>query len=133
VRKSREKIKTLAERVESVRGHVDGWEKAEGEWQERTRKRLKVLWMVIASVGVVIFGALAFQYAPARTHGPPVLKGLNASEFGGALPDVDLEKIRNETWTLKRSTEDALEKMKAKNREKEEEEEDPRLRIFDEL
>jgi hypothetical protein len=131
VRKGREKIKTLGERVEVVREQVDGWEKAEGEWRERTRKRLKVLWMVIAVCGFVILGLLAFQYALARTQGPAVIKGMTAREFGEALPD--LEKIRNETWTLKRSTEDALEKMKAKSREKEEQEEDPRLRIFDEL
>lgn len=131
VKKGREKIKVLGDRVGIVAEKVDGWERAEGEWQERTRKRLRVLWIIIAIGGVLFLGLVAFQYTPARTHGPGVLKGFNASELGGNVPD--LEQIKNETWKLKRSTEAALEKMKAKSKDKRKLDEDPRLRVFDEL
>jgi hypothetical protein len=130
VKKGREKIKLLGDRVEIVTEKVDGWDKAEGEWRERTRKRLKVLWIIITVCGVLVLGLVAFQYTPARTQGPGVLKGFNASELSGDVPD--LEKIRNETWSLKRKTEDALEKMKARGKE-EKVEDDARLRVFDEL
>lgn len=131
VKKGREKIKVLGDRVGIVAEKVDGWERAEGEWQERTRKRLKVLWFIIAICGVLFLGLVAFQYTPARTQGPGVLKGFNASDLGGSIPDLD--QIKNETWKLKRSTEAALEKMKAKSKSKRKLEEDPRLRVFDEL
>lgn len=131
VKNGREKIKTLGDRVELVKERVDGWERSEGEWQERTRKRLKLLWIIVAGCGVVIFGLLAFQYAPARTQGPAALKGMNASAFAGAVSNM--EKVRNETWDLKRSTGDALERMKAQSEDKQKAEDDPRLRVFDEL
>ena len=131
VRRGREKIKLLGERVEVVQKQVDGWEKGEEEWRERARKRLKVLWMVVAGCGVLVFGLLAFQYAPAKTQGPGIMKGMNASDVGAVLPDLDM--IRNDTWSLKRRTQDALEKMKAESSQKDPLDEDPRLRIFDEL
>lgn len=130
VKKGREKIRVLGDRVEIVTEQVDSWEKAEGEWQERTRKRLRVLWIIMAVCGVLVLGLVAFQCTPVRTQGPGVLKGFNVSELSGNVPD--LEKIKNETWTLKRKTENALEKMKAKDKE-EKVEDDARLRVFDEL
>ncbi|KAG4427033.1 hypothetical protein IFR05_017484, partial [Cadophora sp. M221] len=51
----RERIKTLAGRVEIVRDRVEGWEVAEGEWQEKTRKRLRILWVGMSFVvGIVM-------------------------------------------------------------------------------
>jgi hypothetical protein len=129
VKKGREKIKVLGDRVEIVTEKVDGWKKAEEEWHERTRKRLKGLWIIIAVCGVLVLGLVAFQYTPARTQGPGVLKGFNASELSGV---PDLKQTRNEKWSLKRKTEDALEQMNSRGKE-EKVEDDGRLRVFDEL
>jgi hypothetical protein len=45
----------------------------------------------------------------------------------------ELEKLRNETWTLKKNAVDALRNMSSCRMEDELLEEDPRLRLFDEL
>lgn len=59
-----DKVETLSKRVDTVRERIEDWERADKEWQERTRKRLKVLWVFISVIAVVLmfvyFGA---QYA----------------------------------------------------------------------
>jgi hypothetical protein len=45
------------------------------------------------------------------------------------MPD-DMETLENESWALKRKTDDALERLR---NSQEPLEEDPRLRLFDEL
>ncbi|KAF2968822.1 hypothetical protein GQX73_g4739 [Xylaria multiplex] len=61
----RDKVQALSRRVDVVRERIEGWEKADKEWQERTRRRLKTIWIVISVVAFVLmflfFGA---QYAP---------------------------------------------------------------------
>jgi len=131
VKKGRQKIKTLAERVAVVRERLEGWEQAEGEWQEKTRKRLRILWIVMSVCAAIFIILMVFQYTPARTHGPGVIQGLNVSDLAGKLPDMEM--IKNETWRLKRSTVDAQEWPQNKNEEEERLEPDPRLRVFDEL
>jgi len=128
VQAGRERIKTLASRVDIVKGRVNGWEQAEAEWKEKTRKRLRIMWSVIFMFAFIIMGMVMYQYTPAKTHGPGNLKGLNTTGLLGKIPDMDLE---NETWTLKRKTEDALAGLR--NNPPERLEEDPRLRVFDEL
>lgn len=59
VQKGRQKIKTLADRVDVVKDKVDAWERSELDWQERTRKRLKVLWIIMAVCGLVFLGFMA--------------------------------------------------------------------------
>ncbi|KAK3336794.1 hypothetical protein B0T19DRAFT_454315 [Cercophora scortea] len=49
----REKIRALSERVDVVRERIEGWERADREWQERTRRRLRVVWLL--TVVVVVF------------------------------------------------------------------------------
>src|SRR5690606_5637997 len=39
---SRDKISSLGRRVDVVRDMVEGWERADKEWQEKTRRRLMV-------------------------------------------------------------------------------------------
>jgi hypothetical protein len=130
VERGREKIKALGERVDVVKERVDGWEIAEGEWQEKTRKRLRILWILMSIVAAVMVALMAYEYTPARTtHGPGVMKGLNASGLLGKIPDM--ESLKNETWTLKREVGEKLEGLK--NREDAPPDEDPRLRVFDEL
>jgi hypothetical protein len=129
VQKGRAKIKTLGGRVDVIKGRVEGWERAEVEWQDKTRRRLKALWIVMSVVAAIVVSLVVFRYTPARTHGPGVIKGLNISDLAGRIPNF--EEMGNETWTLRRETEGVLEGLR--RRQGEVLEEDPRLRVFDEL
>ncbi|KAI1299101.1 hypothetical protein F5Y03DRAFT_251558 [Xylaria venustula] len=50
----RDKVQALSKRVDVVRERIEGWEKADKEWQERTRRRLKVLWIIISVIAFVL-------------------------------------------------------------------------------
>lgn len=50
----RERIQQLSGRVDAVHERIEGWERADREWQERTRRRLKTVW-VVTSVLVLVF------------------------------------------------------------------------------
>jgi hypothetical protein len=65
IQAGRELIKTLSERVDVVSERVESWGQADREWQEKTRKRLKVVW-VVTSVLVFLILALFIgsQYTP---------------------------------------------------------------------
>lgn len=128
VKTGRERIKTLGSRVNIVRERVSCWEQAEMEWKEKTRKRLRIMWTGMFIFAFIMMGLAIFQYSPAKTHGPSPSKGLNASGLLGKIPD--LETLKNETWSLKRETEHALEGLR---NTQDTLEEDPRLRVFDEL
>ncbi|KAK9421618.1 hypothetical protein SUNI508_05548 [Seiridium unicorne] len=60
----RQKVQQLSERVDIVRERVESWERADREWQERTRRRLKVLWIITSTlVMVMLLLYLGAQYA----------------------------------------------------------------------
>lgn len=129
VRTGRERIKTLGARVDVVQERVTCWELAEKEWKDKTRKRLRIMWTVVFVFLFMILGMTIFQYSPAKTQSASPFKGMNTSGLLGKVPDM--QDMENETWTLKRKTEDKLEELR--NAGKGRLEEDPRLRIFDEL
>jgi hypothetical protein len=77
----RKRIRLLSERVDGVSERIENWERADREWQEKTRKRLKAMWIVIT---VVIFSMLflfvGFQYVNEgweETMAPGADKDLN--------------------------------------------------------
>jgi hypothetical protein len=127
VQKGRKRIGVLAGRVEAVRSRVDGWEEAEKEWKDKTRKRLKIMWIVMAVIGGIFLAGLVFQYSPAKPNIPDTSKALNASGLLGRMPDM--EAINNGTREVSRAIGQTLEGL----RDNERREDDPRLRIFDEL
>ena len=124
----RNRIKELGGRADVVRERVGGWEKAEEEWQEKTRKRLRILWMLMAVVALVLLGLMGFQYTPGKGQ-VGMLKGVNTSGLAEVLPDF--ERIGNKSASWNKSTIDVFEKLLEK--EDQPLEEDPRLRLFDEL
>jgi hypothetical protein len=130
VKAGREKIQSLGDRVEVVRERADGWEREVEEWRERTRKRLKVLWIVIGVCGALFLAGTMWWNAPARSHGPGVLKGLDASVFAGS--GMDTEGV-NESLSLKRNSVPMSEKLNEKTQSQKRMDNDPRLRMFDEL
>lgn len=126
VKTGRERIKVLGERVDVVKDRVEGWEKAEGEWQERTRKNFRILWVLISIVTTVVLAVVAFQYTPAMTTPEPP-KGLNTTGLLGKLPNF--EALKNESKGRKKEVEERL----GGSRFIAQPEENPRLRVFDEL
>ncbi|CZR65756.1 uncharacterized protein PAC_15656 [Phialocephala subalpina] len=121
VKAGRERIKTLGERVDVVKERVEGWEKAEGEWKERTRKNLRIMWIVMAVIGGLLLAIVAFQYTPAM-GGMEEPKGLNTTGLLGKIPDF--ESLKNESRALKKEVEEAL------NGTRKQLAEDPRLRPY---
>ncbi|KAI0553740.1 hypothetical protein F4679DRAFT_530388 [Xylaria curta] len=105
----RDKVQALSTRVDAVRERIEGWEKADKEWQERTRRRLKVTWIII-SLGVFILMCLLLgtQYGPssADVHTPAELAqaisegkspmeslGRNHSRSAAAMADEVREEL----------------------------------------
>jgi hypothetical protein len=127
---SRKEVQVLGKRVEVVQDKVTAWAKLELVWQEKMRRRLKLAWGIITVIGLVLLGLLIFQYTPARTQGPGVLHGLNASSLKVDIPELE-GKFLNETLRFKRSVEYSIQSLKSSQNETLEE--DPRLRAFDEL
>jgi hypothetical protein len=65
----REKISVLGGRVDTVRERIEGWERADREWQERTRRRLKAMWVVTSTVVfVLVLFLVSAQYVPASVE-----------------------------------------------------------------
>lgn len=61
----RDVIRGLSERVDAVSGRIESWERADKEWQEKTRKRLKAGWVVTSAVVFLLLALfVGTQYAP---------------------------------------------------------------------
>lgn len=134
IHQGRTRIQELSERVDIVRERVEGWERADKEWQERTRKRLKVIWIIMS---VIIFAMillfLSAQYvAPIVEETTGVDSILDAvsglvAESGTANVSTSVvsspgreEPDREETFVPPLQSQDRVM-------------EDERLRLFDEL
>lgn len=129
VKTGRDKVKLLGGRVDKVRNRVNGWERADQEWQNLTRKRLRVLWIVMSVIAALMVVLSVFHYTPARLPAQVILPGLNSSEVVESVPE--LESLRNGTWSPKKAAMDLV--GNASRSDKRELAEDPRLRLFDEL
>lgn len=65
IHSGRQRVQKLSDRVDVIRERVEGWERADREWQEKTRKRLKVLWIITSLVLLaILLLAAAVHYAP---------------------------------------------------------------------
>jgi len=141
VESGRARIKELGGRVEVVRERVEGWEVAEGEWQDKTRRRLRVLWVGMSFIVGIVVVLMAVQYTPARDlkvmgNTSEGAKGLNTTGLLGVIPDMQGLREGSEDWSLARRGmgEKVLEKLRQVERGGDRDgEEDPRLRVFDEL
>ncbi|KAK8872873.1 hypothetical protein PGQ11_003387 [Apiospora arundinis] len=61
----RQKVQSLSERMDRVLTRVENWDKADKDWQERTRRRLRVVWIITSVLLFVVVGVLlAAQYGP---------------------------------------------------------------------
>lgn len=78
---SRDKISSLGRRVDVVRDMVEGWERADKEWQERTRRRLMVIWGITSAVISIL--VLLYYGAQYGGSGGLTLDGLPADGVSG--------------------------------------------------
>lgn len=63
IHEGRAKIQSLTGRVDVVRERIESWERADRAWQERTRKRLKIIWSATSVVTILIIAlAVAVNY-----------------------------------------------------------------------
>ncbi|KAI1107487.1 hypothetical protein F4804DRAFT_297165 [Jackrogersella minutella] len=104
IHEGRDKVGALSKRVDVVRERIEGWERADMEWQERTRKRLTTIWIItsvlILSLLLLFLGA---QYAsstgdvsttltistPDRGHGQPNISDLVGNHSKSVADMVD--------------------------------------------
>ncbi|KAH8910831.1 hypothetical protein BR93DRAFT_923543 [Coniochaeta sp. PMI_546] len=121
----RDKVKTLSERVDVVRERIETWERADREWQERTRRRLKAIWVVTSVLlALLLILLVAAQYIPANAEVASRLtnvtgivgEGLTGKDSGSGL-ETDLRSVLG--TSLNRTTQPGAI--------------DERLRVFDEL
>jgi hypothetical protein len=67
IHSGREKVKALSDRVDTVRERIEGWERADRAWQERTRRRLKAIWLVTSVLlGLLLLLYVVAQFGPAE-------------------------------------------------------------------
>ncbi|KAK7755277.1 hypothetical protein SLS62_002782 [Diatrype stigma] len=76
IQAGREKVQALSERVGIVQKRIEGWGLADKEWQERTRKRLKVIWLIMLTLGCIV--TLLFVSAK---YGPGILEASSATDL----------------------------------------------------
>ncbi|KAL2128298.1 hypothetical protein VTI74DRAFT_9376 [Chaetomium olivicolor] len=80
----RGQIRALSERVDAVSEKIEGWQRADKEWQEKTRKRLKVVWIVTS---VVIF--LVVTLFVGSQYAGEGMEGKTAVTLGALVKDAD--------------------------------------------
>ncbi|CAD6443507.1 95c036b6-d9b7-43cf-a26e-4da34b3b41d1 [Sclerotinia trifoliorum] len=131
VKEGRNTIGTLSRRVDIVRKRVKGWEKAEQEWQDKTRKRLKMMWILMSICATILLSIVILAYIPTgeQGHGAARFNSFNTTALG------ELEKAKNETKNMLKPPLEILESSTGSevNKEAGKPAEDPRLEIFDEL
>ncbi|KAJ4422810.1 hypothetical protein N0V82_002589 [Gnomoniopsis sp. IMI 355080] len=83
----RERIAALSARVDVVRQRVEKWERADREWQERTRRRLKIMWGVLFGLGLIV---LVLSWG-ARVYGPDIGEVVGELQHDALVAKTKLE------------------------------------------
>lgn len=86
----RDKIRVLSQRVDLVMDRIENWERADREWQERTRKRLKAVWVVTS---IVLFCLLFLFLGAQYGYGPEGLEGQQPGRPENGGPDAVAEAM----------------------------------------
>lgn len=97
----RERIAALSARVDVVRERVEKWERADREWQERTRRRLKIMWGVLFGLGLLV---LVLSWG-ARIYAP---------EIEGVVGELQQEALLAKTKLENKAVEVGLGKAESK-------------------
>jgi hypothetical protein len=122
----RDTVQALSRRVDLVRGRIEGWEKADKEWQERTRKRLKAIWIFISIVAfILMFFFLGAQYAPSSTDTNEIAQPAPGIEERPSMVDNLVKNNSKSAATMADEVRDELARRRGHEQEA--------LRVFDEL
>lgn len=105
----RERIKALSGRVDAVSERIESWELADREWQERTRKRLRAVWVVTLVVVFLVlslfFGAQYAQDGLEETTTRIAGDGLSTlKDVAGGKTEVLLSSRESEPQAVGKST-----------------------------
>jgi len=122
----RDRVSALSERIDVVRERIEAWERADREWQERTRRRLKAIWVVTSVLLAVLLVLLvAAQYIPANAevasriaNASGILGGGQVDNDGDSHVPTALQTVLGTSSNRTSRGPDAF---------------DERLRVFDEL
>lgn len=118
IENGRKEIDGLNARVDTVRKKVEKWERADRQWQEKTRKRLKIIWSVGSAVTLAVLGVFwmfgdsgsDMTKLGSTNHDIRIHEPLNKSHF--AVPPRDEDGSTGKVvW--KDAEEDGLDKLGA--------------------
>lgn len=85
----RSKMESLGERLEKVRGDIEGWEQREGEWQARVTQRLRVLGGFLAGLVLMVTVAYVLRSIPsASPTGQDLNERIEMLSQSRSVPDV---------------------------------------------
>ncbi|KAI0898275.1 hypothetical protein F4806DRAFT_457771 [Annulohypoxylon nitens] len=123
----RGKVEALSKRVGVVRDRIESWERADKEWQEKTRRRLTIIWIITS---IVIFSLILLfvgaQYAPSEDT-----SGLAISPSGNGQGQAEVSAMGNNSKNVAAMVDDVRQALGT--RRGGEAVEDNVLRAFDEL
>ncbi|KAG6313515.1 hypothetical protein E4U22_000890 [Claviceps purpurea] len=141
IHEARDRVAALASRVDEVQRTVERWEQADKRWQERTRKRLKIIWSATTVLALIVLAlVIGVKYASGGNESDRGVgrdSGIGRSGVGGggvgevvaSVRDWQMDMSPNvPPWLSARRNESAgkvLWKMPVRDAE--------RLRVFDEL
>lgn len=91
----RSKMENLGERLEKVRGEIEGWERREGEWQARVTQRLRVLGGFVVGLVLMVIVAYVLRSIPSAS---PTVQDLNSriemlSQSSRSVPDAPTDSV----------------------------------------
>ncbi|KAI2468055.1 hypothetical protein F4781DRAFT_399753 [Annulohypoxylon bovei var. microspora] len=128
IHEGRGKVEALSKRVDVVRDRIESWERADMEWQERTRRRLTIIW-IITSIAIfsLILLFVGAQYIPSEDTSALTI---SATSNGQGQPDIS-EAAGNHSKNVAAMVDEVRQALNT--RKGGEPVEDNVLRAFDEL
>ncbi|GFP52520.1 hypothetical protein TASIC1_0001067200 [Trichoderma asperellum] len=126
INEGRQSVNELAARVDKVRALVEGWERADRAWQEKTRKRLRITWAALSLV-LCLVALLFMLFNYSSQNAELVTEPATQSVWRNTTPEL---KIHHDA---KQSLPTSKERSEAKLAWEAPLADDEPLRIFDEL
>ncbi|KAM0450317.1 hypothetical protein ACHAO4_006739 [Trichoderma viride] len=128
INEGRQSVNELAARVDKVRTLVEGWERADRAWQEKTRKRLRITWAALSLIlCLVTLLFMIFNYSSqnAELDTEPAAR----SVWRNTTPELEIHHDAKQSLPTSRSHDRSEAKLAWEAPLADEEP----LRIFDEL
>ncbi|KAG6112857.1 hypothetical protein E4U13_004095 [Claviceps humidiphila] len=100
IHEARDKIAALASRVDEVQRAVERWEQADKRWQERTRKRLKIIWSATTVFALIVLAlVIGVKYASGGNESDSDSgSGIGSSGVGGGGVGEAVASVRD--WQM---------------------------------